>query len=130
MKYLFLIICIAVISCSSTKTKAGKSDHASAEGEQLSVKRNTPSCVDSLIQLFMKEDKQNPPRKIFSYTYQGKLVFYVTAPCCDFFTDLYNSECILLGHPDGGITGRGDGKFPDFEKTRTNEKLVWEDKRN
>jgi hypothetical protein len=23
----------------------------------------------------------------------------------------------------------GDGKFPDFEKTRSNEKLVWADKR-
>lgn len=34
-----------------------------------------------------------------------------------------------MGHPDGGITGRGDGKFPYFDKERTNEKLLWEDKR-
>jgi hypothetical protein len=35
----------------------------------------------------------------------------------------------LICQPDGGITGKGDGKCPDFDKNKTNEKLVWQDPR-
>ena len=88
-----------------------------------------PACVTKLIHQFSSEEKQNPPRKIFSYTYKEKKVYYVTAPCCDNFNDLYDENCNLLGHPDGGFTGRGDGNFPDFNETKTHEQLIWADKR-
>ena len=77
----------------------------------------------------MEDEVKNPTTKIYSYLYKGKKVYYVTAPCCDFFSDLLDADCNLIGHPDGGITGRGDGKMPDFHKSRTDEKLVWEDPR-
>ena len=94
------------------------------------VIRAVPSqCIKKLIGQFMREDVQNPPRKIYSYTYEGKTVYYVTPPCCDFFSDLYDSDCKIIAHPDGGITGRGDGRAKDFVKSRKNEKLVWEDSR-
>ena len=82
-----------------------------------------------MIKKFSSEEKTNPPRKIYSYTYKGKKVYYVPGPCCDNFSDLYDSNCRLLGHPDGGFTGRGDGKFKDFAQEKKNEKLVWADKR-
>ena len=88
-----------------------------------------PGCIQKLIHQFSEEEKQNPPRKIYSYLYKGAKVYYVIAPCCDNFNDLYDEYCTLLGHPDGGFTGRGDGKFPDFNEAKTNEKLIWEDKR-
>ena len=71
----------------------------------------------------------NPPRKIYSYLYKDSLVYYVTAPCCDFFSDLYNTNCELIAHPDGGITGKGDGRLSDFHALKTAEKLLWEDDR-
>ena len=49
--------------------------------------------------------------------------------CCDFYSDLYDNKCNLIAHPDGGFTGKGDGKIKDFRKEATNEKLVWEDSR-
>jgi len=88
-----------------------------------------PICIQDIIKKHQKEEKQNPPINIYSYSYRGMTVYYETAPCCDMFSNLYNKECILLGHPDGGITGRGDGKFLDFATVATNQKLVWEDKR-
>lgn len=88
-----------------------------------------PACVNDMIKGFASAEKENPPRKIYSFTYHGKTVYYVTPPCCDFFSDLYDSKCKLMGHPDGGITGKGDGKLVDFNTDRSNEKLVWEDKR-
>jgi len=56
-------------------------------------------------------------------------VFYVPALCCDFYSDLYDMDCNLIGHPDGGYTGRGDGSFPDFTERRKDEKLIWADER-
>ena len=88
-----------------------------------------PACISKMIETFRSEEVKNPPRKIFRYTYQGKTVYYVPALCCDFYSDLYDAQCNLLGHPDGGYTGKGDGKFPDFEKKRTDEKLIWADER-
>jgi hypothetical protein len=94
-------------------------------------KRNVafPACVQRLITGFKKDPVQNPPRSIYRYTYHGKTVYYVPAPCCDFFSDLYDSACTLIAHPDGGFTGRGDGKAPGFMKERSNEKLLWKDNR-
>ncbi len=88
-----------------------------------------PACIQELVNTFLKEDVQNPPRKIYSYTYNGKMVYYVTPPCCDFFSDLYDAQCKLIAHPDGGITGRGDGRAKDFNQNKSQEKLLWEDVR-
>ena len=49
------------------------------------------------------------PRSITRYRYQGETVYYVVQQCCDQFSDLLDADGNLIGHPDGGITGRGDG---------------------
>lgn len=90
---------------------------------------DTPTCITDMMKKFKTEPEQNPPRKIFSYEYKGNVVYYVTAVCCDMYSDLYSSDCKLLGHPDGGITGKGDGTLPDFDAEKTGEQLVWADKR-
>jgi len=88
-----------------------------------------PDCIQKMITRFQEEDKQNPPRRVYRYTYNGNFVYYVPPICCDQFSDLYSSKCELLGHPDGGYTGKGDGKVPDFQDKRSEEKLVWKDER-
>jgi len=124
MKNIVLILCLVAAGCCGAKKSASE-----GTGDSAVVKSTQPACINEMIKGFASAEKENPPRKIYSYTYQGKTVYYVTPPCCDFFSDLYDAECKLLGHPDGGITGKGDGKFADFETTKRNEKLVWEDKR-
>jgi len=120
---------VVAASCCSTK----KTSNPTLIEEEIKIQNpmlvSVPVCINEMIEKFKVEEKQNPPRKIIHYTYKDKTVFYVTAPCCDFFTDLYDENCNLLGHPDGGITGKGDGKFPDFEKNRSNERVIWEDTR-
>jgi hypothetical protein len=127
MKNTLLLICVIAASCCGPK----KTNVTNTGGKTSPIvsSTDTAACIREMITVFKNEEKQNPPRKIFSYTYKGQTVYYVTPPCCDFFSDLYDSNCKLIGHPDGGITGRGDGKFTDFEKTKTNEKLIWEDTR-
>ncbi|MCC2545716.1 hypothetical protein LJY25_04605 [Hymenobacter sp. BT175] len=92
-------------------------------------KANRPKWLDDKILAFQAEPKQNPPIQVMSYRYNGEVVYYVTAPCCDQFTTLYDQQGKVLCQPDGGITGRGDGRCADFTKNRTEEKLVWQDQR-
>ncbi|MBC7937205.1 MAG: hypothetical protein H7Y86_17815 [Rhizobacter sp.] len=87
------------------------------------------NCLDSLIRAFEAEKVQNPPRKIYRYTYRNKTVLYVPSICCDFFSDMYDNNCKLIGHPDGGFTGKGDGTMTDFFESRKDEQLIWADKR-
>jgi hypothetical protein len=129
MKLILIFICIISASCCSTKKTLNNPKPEDTTEIQNPLLQSVSVCITNLVEKFKAEEKQNPPRKIMSYTYRDKTVYYVTAPCCDFYSDLYDDNCKLIGHPDGGITGKGDGKLPDFEKSRSNEKLIWEDKR-
>ena len=125
MKVLILSLMLVAFGCNATK-KNSAADIA-PEGSKVKVD-SLPVCVKVLIEKMKSEAVTNPPRKIYSYIYLGKKVFYVTAFCCDNFSDLYNDSCRLMGHPDGGITGIGDGKIKAFN-TATEEKLLWADSR-
>jgi hypothetical protein len=129
MKASFFIISIVLLSCSPSKNNNNTTVTGQEQSENKVGGQELPSCIQKMISQYQSEEKQNPPRQIYSYLYNGKTVYYVTPPCCDFFSDLYDSSCVLIGHPDGGFTGRGDGKTGDFKDTRTNEKLIWKDNR-
>jgi hypothetical protein len=70
------------------------------------------------------------PAEIVEYEYQGRLVYFVPVHrCCDFMSDLYDREGVIICHPDGGIVGHGDGRCPDFFTRRSHKRLVWRDDR-
>ena len=87
-----------------------------------------PPCLVTKIEGMKTDTKVNPPQSVIQYTYKGIAVFYITAGCCDQFNPVYNSDCDYLGAPDGGITGKGDGKISGFFANATNKKVVWENK--
>lgn len=70
-----------------------------------------------------------PPVAIYSYEYQGRVVYYLSPQCCDIQSKLYNANGIVLCHPDGGVDGGGDGRCDDFLAERTDETLIWKDTR-
>ena len=88
-----------------------------------------PDCIDELIIKFQNEPVGSPPQSIWQYEYNGDTVYYVPAQCCDQLSILYDSECNIICAPDGGFSGHGDGRCPDFFANRTSEKLVWKDPR-
>ena len=129
MKTLLLLLCILYGSaCTTQKKTPGQSTDETGKILNPALPA-LPICIRQLIAKYQQAPKENPPRKIFSYLFKGKTVYYVTPPCCDMYSELFDSECKLLGHPDGGITGKGDGTLPDFRTTKTQEEIVWEDKR-
>jgi hypothetical protein len=118
MKMLILLIHTVIFAaCSATQSQSKHSI------------QNIPPCINEKIESFKKEPKQNPVRSVTEFTYNGMKVYYITAPCCDQFSDVLDSNCNLLGHPDGGFTGKGDGKLPGFSSEATEEKLIWKDDR-
>jgi hypothetical protein len=88
-----------------------------------------PPFVDGLIAQQQAGPKKNPPGRIWHYRYQGQAVFYVPPSCCDVPGELYSADGTRLCSPDGGMTGGGDGKCPDFFDARSDEVLVWADPR-
>jgi hypothetical protein len=136
MKAIVFIFIATIFGCKCSKTASVK-ENVSTETVNKAVPNkpeidslsSTPLCIKTMIEKMKVEPVTNPPGKVYSYTYNNKTVYYVPAICCDFFSDLYNDSCIIIAHPDGGFTGRGDGKIKDFAEARKNEKLIWEDKR-
>ncbi|WP_019946375.1 DUF6970 domain-containing protein [Hymenobacter aerophilus] len=88
-----------------------------------------PAWLENKIQAHFQARKANPPIRIYSYQYNGGSVYYETSGGGDQFSNLYAADGRLLCHPDGGLTGKGDGQCTDFMKVRTEEKLIWQDPR-
>ena len=72
---------------------------------------------------------QSPPQTIKRYVIGGKAFYYVAAPCCDQFNDLYDARGQRVCSPNGGITGRGDGRCPDIHVDPREGEIVWRDTR-
>ena len=88
-----------------------------------------PAWLTTRIKAVLGERKRNPITRILRYSYGGQTVYYISAPCCDQYSEVLDTKGKRVCQPDGGITGKGDGKCPDFDKNKTNEKLVWQDPR-
>ena len=130
---LFFIPVLIVLSCVSTKTNQSVTAEQKTK-DSLIISSNTqtgnmaelPTCIKLKIDSFKIAQKHEQPQKVVEYQYRGKKVYYVVMPCCDFFNEVYDDKCKLLGSPDGGFTGKGDGKLPDFFTEASKEKLIWQ----
>lgn len=129
MKSLILILLVSIIGCSSSKNHTNVIIDGPLPETDKEYAQEIPECLQKMIKEYRAEEKQNPPKSIYSYLYKGQTVYYVTPPCCDFFSDLFDNNCKLIGHPDGGFTGRGDGNITDFRDSAKDEKLIWKDER-
>lgn len=111
MKYFFMFFCLGFFACTKN------------------VLQTQPNCIIQKINGFKNEPKGNPPQSVIQYFYKGQKVFYIPAQCCDQYSDLLDDNCNLLGHPDGGFAGKGDGTLVNFFEEATNAKTIWKDDR-
>jgi len=88
-----------------------------------------PAWVDRLIEQSESDPVGNPPLSVWRYEYNSQVVYFVPAHCCDISSVVYDVEGNGICAPDGGITGDGDGRCPDFFDQRTDEQLIWQDTR-
>ncbi len=94
-----------------------------------STQSGNPAWVDELIQQFESDPVGNPPLSIWRYEYDRQVVYFVPAHCCDIPSTVYDADGNVLCSPDGGLTGQGDGRCPDFFSNRSDEQLIWKDSR-
>jgi hypothetical protein len=100
--------------------------HKKAQGiEEKEGSQGIPACLEAKLKAMASDPTQGSPLSVTRFTYKQQTVYYVVAPCCDKMNVVYDSACNIVGHPDGGFTGRGDGKMPDFRKEAANEKVIW-----
>ena len=135
----FLIIPVAImLGCGSTKSNQAAAtadsvivttaaekiikDSVNKVAENIAA---LPTCIKNKIDSFKLKEAHEKPQRVVEYLYKGKKVYYVVMPCCDFFNEVYDAKCNFLGSPDGGFTGKGDGKIPDFFTEAKGEKLIW-----
>lgn len=85
--------------------------------------------VTALIAKFETAPVANPPHRIVRFRYRDQAVYYVPPSCCDQPSVLYDAKGEVMCAPDGGMTGRGDGRCADFYQQRSDESLVWSDSR-
>lgn len=91
--------------------------------------KEIPECIVTHINAIKEAKVWNPPARLYRYQYKGQTVYYFPPRCCDIPSTLFNAECNVICAPDGGFTGKGNGGCPDFSKERSEEELLWEDKR-
>ncbi|MBU0534592.1 MAG: hypothetical protein ABIJ82_02740 [Patescibacteria group bacterium] len=94
------------------------------------VSFNNPSWVKDLIKKEKSGLATNPPTSLFKCIYNNQKVYYLPSHCCDFPSVVYDNKGNVICSPDGGFTGKGDGKCADFLDTKKNCVIVWEDKRH
>lgn len=145
------LLLLSAASCTSdrvefgTPTKAPESGFVSQPNTPAPTSANTvdevpdrliesdtthrPTWLKNRIDAILAERKRNPKIRILTYQYHDQTVYWESAPCCDQFSILYDTKGQVICNPDGGITGKGDGKCADFNKNKTNEKMVWQDPR-
>ena len=90
---------------------------------------DNPAWLRALTTQIESEPVTNPPSSIVRYRYRGEIVYFRPSQCCDVYSDLYDTTGVLICHPDGGITGAGDGRCSDFAAARSGGRVVWADSR-
>jgi hypothetical protein len=120
---LFLLFCASLFiwSCERTDPRRKGSPETSKE-----VAKGVPPCVETKIQEIQNEPVRNPPAQLWKWEVDQMTYYYVSAQCCDFFSELYDEDCNLVCAPDGGIIGDGDGNCPVWSGVPV-KTLLWED---
>jgi hypothetical protein len=90
----------------------------------------SPAWLTTVIGQLETQPVANPPAFIASYEYKGETVYFVPQRCCDVMSVVYRSDGAVMCHADGGFTGAGDGRCPDFFAERRNERVIWRDPRS
>ena len=90
-----------------------------------------PVWVQELVKQEEAQPPANPPARLDKCSYKGKTTYYLPPRCCDIESSLFNEEGKEICSPDGGETGHGDGRCPDFYfgQTPAECKTIWKDER-
>lgn len=87
---------------------------------------------DWIKQLIIEQESSpvaNRPSSLTECQYKNQTIYYLPPRCCDISGILYDANGKTICSPDGGMTGNGDGKCPDFFEVRQDCEVIWQDMR-
>ena len=92
-------------------------------------KYQSPDWIKTLIEKEETGEVANPPAFLSRCKYKGRTVYYRSSRCCDIPGILYDENGNVICSPDGGLTGRGDGRCADFHGQKRECEIIWRDTR-
>jgi hypothetical protein len=107
------------------------SDSSSSKAAASAGDKHPEWVMQKLVQLKQKKarSKFGMQRGISSsikkYTYNDQTVYYFSPSTYDGMSKLYDKNHNFICAPDGGITGKGDNKCPDFFSAKSQEQTIW-----
>jgi hypothetical protein len=87
---------------------------------------NDPVCLDQEKERLRETIGSGQSVQIIRYRFDGAYVYYITPACCDLYGTVLDEQCEAICAPDGGFTGRGDGKCPDFFDKAKDAHQIWQ----
>ena len=120
MKNLFLYLSLMLLMGISTAYRDTPNVSVKPDGIP-----DIPKCIKLKIRKITREEVINPVAEVWEWKVDGGTYYYFAYGCCDNFNYLYDKECNRICAPDGGLTGKGDGKCPVF-KSEVKKKLIWQ----
>ena len=94
--------------------------------EKPGLPKGTPDCIKNKIE----EAQSSCLEKVYRYEYNTKTVYFLIYPCPEGCYSLIDSNCnVIKDSTDNEVCSCNWGGAwcaEDFEKNRTNEKLIWE----
>ena len=94
--------------------------------KKLEIEKDTPKCIENLINDFDKEQTCENGVNVEKYTFQGKTVYVFYPGTCgaDMTSAVIDFECNNIGFL-GGISGNTEINGEDFANA-TFESIIWE----
>lgn len=107
----FLSFALALVACNQKK---------------LAGQPALPPCIAEQINAAEADPAHAKISRVERYQYKGQTVYYIVrAQCYDCMNTVYNEQCVPVCSPDGGFSGRGDGRCKDFATESSAKTQVW-----
>jgi hypothetical protein len=84
-----------------------------------------PAWLAALVADYDAQPARTAPAAIHALPYLGGTAYLVTTACCDQFDPLYDGRGVVICHPSGGFSGRGDGRCPASLPPPADRREVW-----
>lgn len=131
-KFLFYILLLCSFLLGSCRMHWFATKHTKDEEEFDPPKEEYVYVVPEWVKNQIEVLKAQPPyrtgkKMIIKYRYQYKDVYYIPADCCDQLNPLYDEFGKKICSPDGGFTGKGDGRCPDFDRKAQTPEIIWQE---
>jgi hypothetical protein len=84
-----------------------------------------PPWLAAMVADFDTQPAHTAPSTVHALPYLGGTAYLVSTSCCDQYDPLYDALGVVICHPTGGYTGRGDGKCPTPLPPAADRREVW-----